>query len=87
LAAQDIERIERDIQRVHFDTFDLLGLDIMFDEDMTPWLLEINKDPAFKSEGFRAQMGRQLIDDTLKEAIFFKWHPERRKPDTQFHEF
>ena len=82
--AQRIEAEVRDRDNVTFDTFELLGLDIMFDNTIHPWLLEINKDPAFKSEGFYKEMGPRLINDTLKEALFFKWNPDLRTP-TGFH--
>ena len=84
--AQGVEKLQREKDNVKFDTFELLGVDIMFDKTENIWLLEINKEPAFKSEGFYAEMGPKIIGDTLKEAIFFKWKPEQRTP-TQFHEF
>lgn len=84
--AQKVERAQKEQDQVVFETFELLGIDILFDKTGRPWLLEINKDPAFKSEGFYEKMGPQLIDDTLKEAIFFKWNPQQRTP-TQYHEF
>ncbi len=84
--AQGVEAAQRAQDNIHFDTFELLGLDIMFDKTQKAWLLEINKDPGFKSEGFYAKIGPKVISDTLKEAIFFEWNPEQRTP-TQFHEF
>lgn len=60
------------LEEISFETFELIGLDILFDSDRRPWLLEINKDPSFRSIGVHAQQGSTLIGDALKEIVF---HP------------
>lgn len=81
---QKAQQIERDYhlqERITFQTFDFMGLDIILDENRKPWLLEINKEPGFNSSrgGIYTETPR-VVDDTLKEAIFFKLFPERRTP-------
>lgn len=51
---------------VQFETFELFGLDIMFDSTGKAWLLEINKNPGALSNI------PSLIPDVLKEAIFIQ---------------
>lgn len=70
--AQSVEQKYRVLEEISFETFELIGLDILFDSDRRPWLLEINKDPSFRSIGVHAQQGSTLIGDALKEIVF---HP------------
>jgi len=79
--AQEKEKTFQERSKIKFQTFDLLGLDLIFDQTMKPWLLEINKDPGFRSSrgGIYSQTPR-FFSDTLKEAIFFRLFPGQRTP-------
>lgn len=53
------------------NSFELYGYDILLDEDLTPWLLEVNASPALTgtdSEDYRLKF--DLIDDTLNVLDF-----------------
>lgn len=78
--AQQIEKHYRRNHNVMFESFELLGLDIIFDENKRPWLLEINKDPSVKPGGILDNLMNNLLTDTLNESIWFKLDPSIKKP-------
>ena len=46
--------------------FEILGMDIMIDENFKPWLLEVNHSPSFSSDTpFDKELKFNLIRDTL----------------------
>ena len=47
--------------------FELLGFDILLDENLKPWLLEVNSYPSFALDGEVDKMVKTgLIKETLK---------------------
>jgi hypothetical protein len=86
LHAQKVENKFRRDNGVLFESFELFGLDILFDQDKRPWLLEINKDPSILRGGTQDLLADQLLEDTLKEAIWFRKDPTK-KHETEFVEF
>ena len=47
--------------------FEVLGFDILLDESLKPWLLEVNSYPSFALDGeFDKLVKTKLIQDTLK---------------------
>ena len=62
---------QRDEQDRKYNPFDLLGLDIILDENGKAWLLEINKDPAFCSKKGGVFNGIPImLEDILSLVIF-----------------
>lgn len=53
--------------------FELLGFDILLDEDLKPWLLEVNSYPSFALDGDIDWIVKtKLIKDTLKIVLPWK---------------
>lgn len=47
--------------------FELVGFDILLDQDLKPWLLEVNSYPSFAVESdVDEKVKRKMIEDTLK---------------------
>jgi len=84
--AQIVEKKYRRENHIIFESFELLGLDIIFDENKRPWLLEINKDPSIMPGSILDEMMNNLLNDVLKEAVWFLMDPSKKKP-TGFIEF
>lgn len=58
-----------------YGCFELFGLDIMLDEDLKPYLIEINTNPAiFTDTTVQKDLIPKLVDDTIKLAL--ELHPE-----------
>jgi len=48
------------------NTFELYGVDILIDDNMKPWLLEINLSPGLSSKtGYQRSLKYKLMDDTF----------------------
>jgi len=48
------------------NTFELYGVDILIDDDLKPWLLEINLSPGLGSKtGYQRSLKYKLMDDTF----------------------
>lgn len=46
--------------------FQILGFDVLIDEDCKPWLIEVNQSPSFKADsGLDKRIKTQLVTDTL----------------------
>lgn len=59
--------------------FELLGFDIMMDQQLKPWLLEVNSSPAMAMDGVADQRVKpDLLKDTLRLVDF--------EPYEMFHE-
>lgn len=49
------------------NSFELFGYDIMIDEDLKPWLIEVNSSPSMETDcAFDVQTKTELIYDTIK---------------------
>jgi tubulin polyglutamylase TTLL6/13 len=46
--------------------FEILGFDVMLDEELNPYILEINHDPSFETDAvIDFKVKRKLIQDTI----------------------
>lgn len=47
--------------------FQILGIDVMIDEDCKPWLIEVNQSPSFKADsGLDKRIKERLVTDTVR---------------------
>ena len=47
--------------------FQILGMDVMIDENMKPWLIEVNHTPSFLTDSpFDYRLKFTLIKDTIR---------------------
>lgn len=55
-----------DENHINSKCFEILGFDILIDENLKPWLLEINQTPSFSTDTpFDFKLKKDLIADTL----------------------
>jgi len=48
-------------------TFEIYGYDFMIDEDLNPWIIEVNTNPCLElSSPYLARLIPQMIENTLK---------------------
>lgn len=66
--AQEIEKEEA--KNYKFQTFEIVGLDILIDENHKCWLLEINKYPFGPIPSVKKEIYPKLVEDTFK--LIFK---------------
>jgi len=55
--------------------FEVLGFDVFLDENLKPWILEVNHDPSFETDApLDFKIKKQLITDTLRmlQLNFFR---------------
>lgn len=46
--------------------FEILGFDVFLDQQLKPWIIEVNHDPSFETDsGLDFKIKRDLIKDTL----------------------
>ena len=50
----------------HSACFEILGFDILIDQEMKVWVLEVNHDPAFLSD---MKVHREVIDQLLTDTF------------------
>ena len=47
--------------------FEILGIDVMIDSKLKPWLIEVNHTPSFTTDTpFDYQIKSEVIKDTMK---------------------
>jgi tubulin polyglutamylase TTLL6/13 len=47
--------------------FEILGFDVFLDEDLKPWILEVNHTPSFTTDSpLDFKVKKSLISDTIK---------------------
>lgn len=60
-------------------TFEILGYDFMIDEDMRPWLIEVNTNPCLEeTSALLRQYLPRMLDDAFKLTLDV-WLPPRPK--------
>lgn len=71
LATDTIKAVSRkmDPQRRHC-SFEIFGYDFMIDEDMKPWLIEVNTNPCLElSSPYLARLIPSMLENAIKIAV------------------
>ena len=60
--------------------FDLFGYDIMVDEEMNCWLIEVNSSPAMDySTDVTERLVKMVLEDTMKVVVDYHYASNSRK--------
>jgi tubulin polyglutamylase TTLL6/13 len=69
-AQPELSHVYRSCQPEDFENslcFQVLGFDIMIDDALKPWLIEVNHAPSFATESpFDLQLKTKLLEDTFR---------------------
>ena len=65
-----------------YSGFSLWGLDVMVDEELNPYLIEINRNPGFATAG---ALYKNIIHDLCRETLFVSGYniPPTISPDVK----
>ena len=69
--------------------FDLFGYDIMVDNDLNCWLIEVNASPAMDySTAVTERLVKMVLEDTMKVVVDHHYTPynKRKQVDTGLYE-
>lgn len=82
-SVQDMFELKRGQQ------FELFGYDIMVDEDLNCWLIEVNSSPAMDySTPVTERLVKMVLEDTMKVVVDYHYASTKKKPkiDTGLYE-
>lgn len=69
--------------------FELFGYDLMIDEDLNCWLIEVNSSPAMDySTAVTERLVKMVLEDTIKVVVDYANASQKKKPkiDTGLYE-
>jgi len=60
---------------------ELYGFDIFIDEEVKPWLIEVNSSPTMEySTGITEKLCHQVMEDTIKVIVDYSFASTKKKP-------
>ena len=67
LAQDTIKAVSRKMDPLKRASFEIFGYDFMIDEDMKPWIIEVNTNPCLElSSPYLARLIPAMLENTIK---------------------
>ena len=80
IVINSLESVQDNFESKKGQPFEMFGYDIMIDDDLNCWLIEVNSSPAMDySTEVTERLVKMVLEDTIKVVIDYNWASDKKK--------